>query len=47
MGHVIQSHGEIFQYPIRVFTFDKSTQIVQRLNLFRYMLEKLYDEVEG
>lgn len=47
IGHLDICYNKVHQFPVTVFTLDKPEQVLHRLSLFRYMLEKLQKEIEN
>lgn len=47
IGHIDFLHGQLVQYPVTVFTMDKPTQVLNRLQISRRLLEQLQSEVVG
>lgn len=46
LGHVEITDGKLQQLPVTVLTMDDPTEVLNRLKLFRNMIEKLKSEVE-
>lgn len=47
LGNIEKENGEFRQYPVNVLTMDDPTDILNRLSLFRNVLEKLQSEVDS